>query len=260
MAKRGSSRGSSVRKQRKAATRIQAWIRRWIVRKRMTLVWELVKERTRQGEKIKILHKKLARVQQERQEIAKKGVVSGNIRQNWEDSILKKEEEAEHEEEELSPMAYQIHLLQLDHKDLQVRYQMVKGILRPLQKNLQTLMDQYHKHREAYDGHDGQRKALDESNGELIRRRKELERKIQEFQDEINGISNKAARLAQGPVNNNILKGMKDIMNIMKTECRDKELVADIREMIRQFNSGALTNTTMDTSHFSPSKRPVGRR
>jgi hypothetical protein len=50
-------------------------------------------------------------------------------------------------------------------------------------------------------------------------------------------------------------------MNVsMDAECRDLDLVADVGGLIRQFNTGALSSFTMNTSHLSPSKRPVGRR
>ena len=239
-----------------AATRLQARIRGWMIRRRMKSVWELVEERKRHQVKIQKLQKKLQRVQKERRELSKKGVVSGDMRQYWEESVLKKMDASEDDrEEELTPLGHAVELLQMEHKELQVRYKMAEGVLRPLQKNVQTLMEKYEKHREAFNYHDEKRKAQDASNKELIERRKALEQKTHDLMDELNGISTKTAPLSTGPGDYNMLQGMKGIMDIMEQKCRDPDLVSDVREMIRELNIGASSNLD-ERILISPQKTP----
>ena len=240
----------------RAVTRLQAVIRGWLIRRRMKAVWELIGERKRHQAKISKLQKKLQRVQKERRELSKQGVVSGDMRQYWEESVLKKMDTSEdNHEEELTPLGHAVELLQMEHKELQVRYKMAEGVLRPLQKNVQTLMKEYEKHREDFNYHDEKRKAQDASNMELIERRKALEQKSDDLMDELNGISTKTAPLSTGQGDYNMLQGMKGILDIMEAKCRDPDLVADVRDMIRELNIGTSSNVD-ERIHISPQKTP----
>lgn len=208
-------------------------------------------------EKVRKWQVKLAKVQAQRQEHSKKGNVTGDMRQYWEESILNQGEGEE--EEELSPTGRLIEQLQAQHKALQVRTKTVEGMLKPLKKNLKTLQEEYQKYKDAFLKHDEKRKAVEWSNGELVRRRKAAEQKSQDFQNELNGISTKMAPLTSGPVDYNFLRGMKGIMDIMEEECGDPQLVADVREMIMRLNQGALSDS-VDGLTDSPPRQPVTRR
>jgi len=270
----------------RAIIRIQASVRGWIIRRQMKAIWILVEERNRQRGKVNTLNKKFRRIQKERENLSKKGNVSGNMRQYWEESILKKLEPSQStsnifggsggdDEEELTPTGREIQLLQMEHKELKIRYKTIEGILRPLQKTQKNLMNEYEKHRETFTYHEGKGKEQGEHNDKLIARRQELEQRSIDLTDELRG-DGKPSSLRNsmrfsslekgggsggaggggGDNNANLLQAMEDIMKIMETECSDPTLVADIRKKIDEL---CLTVSTIYPKGKSETSRSTSK-
>jgi chromosome segregation ATPase len=233
---------TKITKRKAAATRIQAVTRGWIVRNRMKHVFEQSRERIRLRDKNHKLNKKLLKIQKERQELAKKGVVSGDIRQSWEEGILNHQHDAEMEDD-LTPTGYAIEQRQKELKELQLIYKVADGILKPLHKNLQALMETYAEYQAEYVKHDEERKASELKIEKLIKRRKEAEARIQALNDELNGKATKMSPMTMGTAEYHCVNGMHGIMAILKAECKDKELIEDVGEMVRELKATALSDS-----------------
>lgn len=249
-------------RKRKAAVRIQAWIRRALVRLHWGEVLEKVAERNKCKVKLAKLQSKLEVAKQELETFvasmeSANGANKNNARQVWEASVLQGNSEEAVPENERSPLEQQIIKLQAEFRSLQVQTKTMDGTTKPLQKNLASAQETYQGHRTKYQEIQEQIQALDANKKELIRRRREAEKRAEEYQKEGKSLTNSSSMMAAaGPMDQNFHRAFQRIMEILRLRCDDKDLIDDVQEEIDAFSKEDYQyEYTEVPMNFSPQKR-----
>lgn len=244
-------------RKRKAAVRLQAWIRRFLVRLHWGEVLEKVTERNRWKGKVAKFQSKLKAVQKERETLVESmgsPVPTNTARQAWEASVLQATSE-ETTETERSPLEAQILKLQGEFRSLQVQTKTADGIMKPLQKNLASAQEIYNGYRTKYMDIQAQIDALEANKKELIRRHGEAEKRTEEYQLEGQALAHPSMTGA-GPIDENFHRAFQQILEILQLRCDDKDLIDDVQEEIDAFSKEDYQyDYTEAPMNFSPQRR-----
>mmetsp|Transcript_17422 Transcript_17422/g.26931 ORF Transcript_17422/g.26931 Transcript_17422/m.26931 type:complete len:1192 (+) Transcript_17422:264-3839(+) len=207
-----------------AATRIQRIMRGAYVRMKYKAVFEKSRERSALRAKIEKLSKKIAKSEKaQRKEIekAKKGVDMERAgREAWEESVLAASTDAA--ENEKTKM---IEYLQNEHRKLQIKSKTLDGMLKPLKKNFDALMEENKMLRQEFAEIHKKNEDFKKRNKELIERRDAAGKKTKSLKDELKSVSNKFMPVAHGRLD--YQKALKEIMEMLETRCKNGQLVED---------------------------------
>lgn len=227
-----------LRKLDKAATMIQKYTRRLFIRRKYGAILERTRERTRLKEKIQKIKKKAAKADKTRKkelEMAKNGIdIDRAGREAWEESVLTASEETAQTE-----TAKMIEYLQGEHRKLQIKSKTLDGMIKPLKKNFETLMEENKELREEFKEIQQKNEAVKAANKELVDRRNAAEKKTKEFQDELKLVSDRFMPVAHG--RRDFQNALKEILDTLKMRCKDEQLIEDVTLLAYQCEADAKT-------------------
>ena len=207
------------------ATKIQKVMRGALIRMKYRPVIEKAIERSNLKEKVEKLKKKIAKAKKnQRKEMGKaqKGVDLDNMgRDQWEASVLA----ASDDEVALSETAKRVEHLQNEHRKLQIKSKTLEGMLKPLKKNFDTLMEENNGLRAEFAEVHKKNEELKKKNKELIERREAAEKKTKSMKQQLKSASIQVMPDAQGRLD--YQKALKEIMTILKKRCHNKQIVKD---------------------------------
>jgi chromosome segregation ATPase len=209
----------------KAATRIQKRIRGGYIRQKYGKVLEKAKERSRLKEKIEKIKKKTAKTEKTRKkelDYARNGIdTERDGRDAWEATVLAASEEAVQSE-----TAKMVEYLQGEHRKLQIRSKTFDGMIKPLTKNFETLMEENQELRDEFAGIHKKNEAMKASNTELVDRRSAAEKKTKELKEELKSVSLKFMPVAHGRLD--FQKALKEVLEMLEKRCKDGQLIEDV--------------------------------
>jgi myosin V len=206
-----------------AALVIQRNLRGSYIRRRYAAVFAKLKERASLLDKIERIKKKIAKMQKNRakeMELAKKGVDIEQGRYIWEASQL------QDGHRELSKTAQEVEFLQAEHRDLQIKLKTQDGVLKPLQKNFDALMEENKKLREEFQQVHERNERIKKVNQGLMNRLEATEKKTALLKDELKDLCNMYAPAANGRLD--FQMGLNDILEMIRDRCDDDELIDDV--------------------------------
>jgi myosin heavy subunit len=222
----------------KAATKIQKHLRGTYIRNRYSVVIEKAKERANLKQKVDKIKRKIAKSKKsldKELDKAKHGIDPDRLigRQIWEEALL----DADDHEIELSETAKVVEYLQSEHRQLKIKIKTMDGMLKPLKKNFDTLMDENKDLREDFQGVHAKNEKLKQSNKELVTKRETAENRIKELKSELEEISAKFAPVAQGRMD--FHRALHEILQMVQDRCRDDRLIDDVMDIGYQAQSEA---------------------
>jgi myosin-5 len=216
----------------RAAIMIQKHLRGNYIRWRYAAVLAKLKDKANLMKKIGMIKKKIAKIQTKREkelEKARQGVDIDHGREIWENAIV------EGGEIELDETAQLVEFLQAEHRQYQIQIKTKDGILKPLQKNFDTLMEENKKLREEFEEVQARNEKAKKANQELIDRRVAAENRIQQLKEELNELSNMYTPAANGRMN--FQMGLNEILEMIRDRCDDDDLIDEVFGMGEQANS-----------------------
>jgi len=223
-----------LKKLDKAATEIQKHLRGSYIRRRYGAVLEKVKEKSRLLDKVEKIKKKIAKTKKQKEkelEKAKKGIDTEHEREIWEAGIL------DGERMKLSEKAKLVEYLQSEHRELQIKIKTQEGMLKPLKKNFDTLMEENKGLREEFQKVHKKNESIKKTNKDLIDRREAAEKKTKELKAELTELNTKFAPAASGRID--FQNGLNDIMQLMQDRCEDDKLLDEIMGLGQEVFSDA---------------------
>jgi myosin-5 len=221
-----------------AATVIQKHMRGAYIRIRYTKVLEKSKERARLKEKIEKIKKKTAKAEKTRKK--ELGKVKHGIdderagREAWEESILAATNEAAQTE-----TAKLVELVQGEHRKLQIKTKTLDGMIKPLKKNFEVLMEENQELRDEFAEIHKKNEAMKAANTEVIERRNTAEQKTKELKEELKSVSNKFMPIAHGRLD--FQKALKEILELLEKRCKNDQLIEDVTMLAYQCQAEANT-------------------
>jgi myosin-5 len=230
----------------KAATEIQRHLRGNYIRFRYAAVFEKVKEKNHLLEKVEKIKKKIAKTKKKKDEEMKKAKFGFDIEQDIKGTL-------EHsvvagDFTEISETAHMVELLQSDYKQLQIRIKTQEGVLRPLKKNFDVLMEEQKALRDDYQKAHEKNEAIRKVNKELIEKREADLKKVEELKVELKHLHEKFAPVAHGRVD--LQNGLQDILELIRNRCEDDDLVDDVLDVGRKAYSDASNLQEKATSDY----------
>lgn len=195
-------------------------------------------------EKIAKLKKKVGKVKEARRKLNQLKQVQGGDekakREAWEESLLKAAEGVE--EAPLSATGRRIVHLQGEHRKLQIRTKTIDGMMKPLQKNFNSLMEENKELRKKFAEVAERVKAAEANNNEMLQRRISADKRAEDLKKEKDGWMNTRA-VPQSQGRGDFQGATRGILKILEQDGRDQQLLEDVREMINKMNVDALSES-----------------
>ncbi|KAL3908008.1 MAG: hypothetical protein SGARI_003262 [Bacillariaceae sp.] len=207
----------------KAALMIQKHLRGNYIRWRYAAVLAKLKEKAHLLDKIEKINKKIAKTQTKREkelEKARQGVDTENGRDIWENALI------EGEEIELDETAQMVEFLQAEHRQCQIQIKTKEGIIKPLQKNFDTLMKENEAIRKQFEEVHARNERVKKVNQELIDRQEAAEKKTKQLKEELNELANMYSPTANGRMK--YQSGLNEILEMIRDRCDDDDLIDEI--------------------------------
>jgi chromosome segregation ATPase len=210
-----------------AARMIQRHLRGSYIRHRYAPVLEKMKDKTHLLDKIEKIKKKIAKAKKQREkelEKAKQGVNIEHSKGIWEAT-----QSGYHVQ--LSEEGKRVEYLQNEHRQLQISVRSAAGMLKPLNKNFDTLMDENKQLRDEFQEVHKRNERAKKANKELIDKREAAEKKVEELKKEFAELNARFAPAASGRVD--FQNGLHDLLQLIQARCADDALVDEVMDMGR---------------------------
>jgi myosin heavy subunit len=231
-------RQKKLRKLEKAAARIQKIMRGVHIRRRYGKVLDKARERAHLRDKIQKIKKKMAKAEKTRKkelEKAKNGIDTERAgREAWEESVMAATNEAAQTE-----TTKMVEYLQGEHRKLQIKTKTLDGMIKPLKKNFETLMEENQQLRDEFAEIHKKNEAMKASNKELIERRNAAEKKAKELKEELKTVFDRFMPIAHGRLD--FQKALKEILEMLEARCKDDQLLEDVTLLAYQCQADANT-------------------
>lgn len=249
-----------LKKMGKAATRLQKHMRGCHIRQKYGNVIEKAKERGNLRDKIEKIKKKTGKIEKTRikeLEKAQNGIdTEGAGREAWEESVLAESEEGVHSE-----IAMMVEFLQGEHRKLQIRSKTLDGMIKPLKKNFEILMEENTALRDEFAEIHKKNEAIKASNKESVEKRGAAGKRASELKEELKSASNRFMPVAQGRLD--FQKALKEILELLEKRCKDGQLIEDVTLVAYQCQADAKTlqagaeDANEAEFQFSPQKQKM---
>lgn len=222
----------------KAATKIQKHLRGMYVRNRYGAAIAISRERAQLRQKIERLRRKIAKSKKARQrelEKARLGIDPDRLggRQMWEEAIL----DADNHGSELSESAKVVEYLQSEHRQLRIKSKSTDGMLKPLKKNFDALMEENKGLRDDFQIVHSKNERIKLVNKELIEKREAAESRVKELKTEMVELSAKFSPIAHGRMD--FQRGLHEMLKLIQDRCRDEGLIDDVMDIAQRAHSEA---------------------
>lgn len=214
-----------LKKQGTAAIKIQRIMRGAYIRLKYKRVLEKVHERISIKEKIQKLKRKIAKTEKAREkelDKARNGIDTERAgRDVWEESVM-----AATDEVVKSETAKMVEYLQGEHRKLQIKTKTLDGMIKPLKKNFEALVEENKTLREEFVEIQKKNDELKASNKDLVAQRDAAEEKKEKLKAELKSVSNRFLPMAHGKLD--FQKALSQIVEMMEARCTDEQLVEDV--------------------------------
>jgi myosin heavy subunit len=225
-----------MKKLNKVAIQIQNIARRVAVKNKFGAVLLKSKERLALREKIHKIKRKIAKSDKQRKkelekiEMGMKSEMAG--REAWEESAMAASHEAAKDEE-----AKMVEFLQAEHRKLQIKTKTMGGMVKPLKKNFETLMQENKELREEFAEIHKKNESIKTVNKELVDKRTAAEKNTAQLRIELKTVSNRFMPVANGRLD--FQKALKEILEMLEARCKDDQLFEDVTLLAYQCQADA---------------------
>jgi myosin heavy subunit len=225
-----------TKKLNKAAMTIQKIARRVAVKNKFGAVLLKSKERLALREKLNKIKRKIAKSEKQRKKEVEKiemGMESEMAgREAWEASVMAASHEAAKDEEEKI-----VEFLQAEHRKLQIKTKTMEGMVKPLKKNFETLMQENKELREEFAKIHKTNESIKAASKELVDKRTAAEKKTARLREELKTVSNRFMPVANGRLD--FQKALKEILDMLEARCKDDQLFEDVTYLAYQCQADA---------------------
>jgi myosin-5 len=224
-----------LKKLDRAATTIQKIARRAAVKSKFGAVLLKSKERLALREKLHKIKRKIAKSETKRKELEKieMGMESEMAgRDAWGESVMADSHEAAKDDE-----AKMVEFLQAEHRKLQIKTKTMEGMVKPLKKNFETLMQENKELREEFAEIHKTNESVKAVSKELVDKRTAAEENTAQLREELKTVSNRFMPVANGRLD--FQKTLKEILDLLEARCKDDKLFGDVTLIAYQSQAGA---------------------
>jgi myosin-5 len=216
-----------------AAKMIQKHLRGSYIRRRYSPVLAKMKDMAHLLDKIEKIKKKIAKAKKNREkelEKARQGIDADHVKEIFQSAH-------NGHNIQLSEEGRRVEYLQQEHRQLQISVKSGSGMLRPLNKNFDALMDENKQLREEFLEVQKRNEKAKKANKDLIEKREAAERKVAELKKEFDQLNSKFAPAASERVD--CQNGLNDILQLIQDRCSDDALVDEVMGLGRGVYSDA---------------------